>query len=149
MTQCYSVNVFADSTDSIATVTPPSTTLDITQVSVQAKIDALTNRKDLDEALKLNVLAIYQSTQDELSNITAFNERTIAFKDAIQKAPDLTKKLQKDIEQASEKPPTPDKQEFVKIPLEELTQRLAIEQYKVKHLEEQIKKLEEIKNGLR
>ena len=142
MTQCYSVNVFADSTDSIATVTTPSTTLDITQVSVQAKIDALTNRKDLDEALKLNVLAIYQSTQDELSNITAFNERTIAFKDAIQKAPDLTKKLQKDIEQASEKQPTPDKQEFVKIPLEELTQRLAIEQYKVKHLEEQIKKLE-------
>ncbi|MCX7066942.1 MAG: mechanosensitive ion channel [Methylococcales bacterium] len=142
MTQCYSVNVFADSTDLIETVTTPSTTQDITQVSVQAKIDALTNRKDLDEALKSNVLAIYQSTQDELSNITTFNERTIAFKDAIQKAPDLTKKLQKDIEQASEKQPTPDKQEFVKIPLEELTQRLAIEQYKVKHLDEQIKKLE-------
>ena len=142
MAQCYSVNIFANSTDSIATVTTPSTTQDITQASVQAKIEALNNRKDLDEALKLNVLAIYQSTQDELSNITAFNERTIAFKDAIQKAPDLTKKLQKDIEQASEKQPTPDKQEFVKIPLEELTQRLAIEQYKVKHLEEQIKKLE-------
>lgn len=143
ITPCYSVTVFAEnSTDSIATVATPSTMLDITQASVQAKIDALTNRKDLDEALKSNVLAIYHSTQDQLSNIAAFNERTIAFKDAIEQAPDLTKKLQKDIEKASEKQPIPDKQEFVKIPLEELTQRLAIEQYKAKSLEEQIKKLE-------
>ncbi|MSP28066.1 MAG: mechanosensitive ion channel [Methylococcales bacterium] len=144
ITKCYSVTVFAEEvTDSMATVVTPSTTLDITQASVQAKIDALTNRKDLDDALKSNVLAIYHSTQDELSNIAAFNERTIAFKEAIQKAPDLTKKLQRDIEQASaEKPSTSDKQEFVKIPLEDLTQRLTIEQYKVKHLEDQIKKLE-------
>ncbi|MFI3188270.1 MAG: mechanosensitive ion channel [Methylococcales bacterium] len=143
VTQCYSVNVFAENaTDSIVTVATPSTTLDTTQASVLAKIDSLTNRKDLEEALKSTVLTIYHSTQDELTNITAFNERTTAFKDAIQKAPDATKKLQRDIEQASEKPQTPDKQEFVKIPVDELTQRLAIEQYKVKHLEEQIKKLE-------
>ncbi|MDD1609414.1 MAG: mechanosensitive ion channel [Methylococcaceae bacterium] len=136
-------NVFAESP---TTPPPPEPTnynasQDITKDSLQAKIDALTARKGLDEALKSRIIAAYQSAQDELNNIKAFNEREIAFKTAIQQAPDLTKKLQKDIDQASEKPPKPNEEDFVKIPVEELTQRLVIEQDKVKQLDEQISKL--------
>jgi potassium efflux system protein len=117
-------------------------TSEITKESLQAKIDALADRKGLDEAFKSKVLAIYQEAQDDLLSIAAFNERSVAFKNAIQKAPDLTKKLQKDIELASAKQPKPNADEFTNIPVEELTQRLAIEQDKVNKLNEQIKKLE-------
>lgn len=129
------------------TVTDPpeplsySAELNITKDSLQAKIDALTARKGLDEVLKSKLIAIYQSAQDELTNIKSFNEREIAFKNAIHQVPELTKKLQKDIDLASEKLPQPDEKDFIKIPSEELTQRLAIEQDKVKQLDEQIRKL--------
>ncbi len=136
-------NVFADTT---TTPPPPNptnynTSQDITKDNLQAKIDALTARKGLDEALKSRMIAVYQSAQDELNNIKAFNERESAFKTAIQQAPDLTKKLQKDIDQASEPPPKPNEDDFTKIPVEELTQRLIIEEDKAKQLDEQISKL--------
>jgi len=114
---------------------------EISKDSLQAKIDALSARKGLDEALKSKLIAIYQSAQDELTNTQLFNERLLSFKNTIQQAPDLTKKLQKDIEQASETQPKPDEDEFTKIPVEELTQRLVIEQDKAKQLDEQISKL--------
>jgi len=75
-------NVFAESP---TTPPPPEPTnynasQDITKDSLQAKIDALTARKGLDEALKSRIIAAYQSAQDELNNIKAFNEREIALK---------------------------------------------------------------------
>jgi potassium-dependent mechanosensitive channel len=118
-----------------------SSTPEITKESLQAKIDALAERKGLEDALKSKVLAIYQAAEDELTNIAAFNERTAAFKTAIRQAPELSKKLQKDIEQASLKQPKPDANEFRKIPVEELTQRLVIEKDKVNELDDHIKKL--------
>jgi potassium efflux system protein len=141
ITHFCSGNVFAE------TAVPPSdpitysAEMDITKDSLQAKIDALTARKGLDDALKSRLIAIYQSAQDELTNIKLFNEREIAFKTAIQQAPNLSKKLQRDIDLASEPPPKPNENDFTKIPVEELTQRLVIEQDKAKQLDEQISKL--------
>lgn len=43
-------------------------------------------------------------TQDELNNISTFEERDNEFKSALKQAPEFSKKLQKDIEQASIKP---------------------------------------------
>jgi potassium efflux system protein len=117
-------------------------TSEITKEGLQAKIDALADRKGLDEVFKTKVLAIYQQAQDDLLNIASFNERSATFKTTIQQAPDLTKKLQKDIESASAKQAKPNADEFSKIPIDELTQRLVIEQDKVNQLDEQIKKLE-------
>ncbi len=132
----------AESTQSGSDTTKHVSTSEITKESLQAKIDALADRKGLDEAFKSKVLAIYQEAQDDLLSIATFNERSVAFKNAIQQAPDLTKKLQKDIDLASAKQPKPNADEFTKIPVEELTQRLVIEQDKVNKLDEQIKKLE-------
>jgi potassium efflux system protein len=137
-----SVNVFAETVDSKPDTQQQAAVLDITKDSLQAKIDALAERKGLDEALKSKLLALYQSAQDDLSNIVSFDERTTSFKNAIQQAPELSKKLQKDIDLASEKQPKPNTNDFTKIPLEELTQRLVIEQGKVNQLDEQIKKLD-------
>jgi|WetSurSiteA1Bulk_404760.scaffolds.fasta_scaffold00180_4 potassium-dependent mechanosensitive channel len=132
---------FAETTDSSADLSQASPTQEITKENLQAKIDALAERKGLDEALKSKVLAHYQAAQDELINIAAFNEQEETFKEALKQAPERSKKLQKDIDQASGKPPKPDADEFAKIPVEELTQRLVIEQDKVNDLDEHIKKL--------
>jgi potassium efflux system protein len=133
--------VFADTPEPPPEAATYSAEQDITKDNLQAKIDALTARKGLDDALKSRLIAVYQSAQDELSNTKSFNERTTAFKNTIQQAPDLNKKLQKDIDQASEAQPKPDEDEFTKIPFEELTQRLVIEQDKAKQLDDQISKL--------
>lgn len=124
--------------------TPPSTSVsqDISKQFLQERIDALTERKGLDDALKLKLQSIYQSAQDNLISIAAFNDRAATFKTAIQQAPELSRKLQKDIERASEKQAKPDPDDFIKIPIEELTQRLVIEQAKVNNLDEQIRKLD-------
>lgn len=133
--------VFADTPELPPEPTNYSAAQEISKDSLQAKIDAMAARKGLDEALKSRLIAIYQSAQDELTNTKLFNERENSFKNAIQQAPDLTKKLQKDIEQASGEQPKPDEDEFTKIPIEELTQRLVIEQDKAKQLDDQISKL--------
>ena len=136
------ISVRAETTELNSDTASTSVSQDITKESLQAKIDAIKNRNGLDEALKSKLLSIYQSAQDNLTSIATFNDQSAAFKTAIQQAPDLTRKLQKDIDQASGNQAKPDANDFIKIPIEELTQRLVIEQDKVNNLDEQIRKLD-------
>ena len=136
------VNSFAETAQLNSDVSQTASPMpEITKESLQAKIDALAERKGLDEVVKSRVLAIYQAAQDNLVNISTFNERTAALKQTIKQAPELSRKLQKEIDQASQKQPKPDTDEFRKIPVEELTQRLVIEKDKVNELTDRIKKL--------
>jgi potassium efflux system protein len=114
----------------------------ITSDALQAKIDSLNARQDLDAALKTNVLKLYQSAQDNLANTEGFNNQTAGFKEAVSKAPDKTKKLQKDIDQFQQRLSKQKIEDFGNIPIEELEQRLILEKGKISSLDEQIKNLE-------
>jgi potassium-dependent mechanosensitive channel len=118
------------------------TALEITKDMLQAKIEAINTRQGLDEALKSKVLSIYQSAQDNLGNSESFKARFGDFNQAVKRAPEKTKKLQKEIEQTLLKVSKQKPEEFNRIPTEELDQRLIIEKGKKSSLDEQIKKLE-------
>jgi len=115
---------------------------EITKDTLQAKIDAINTRQGFDELIKAKLLKFYQSAQDNLGNIETFKTRTADFKLAIKEAPDKTKKLQKEIEQAQSKPARQKPEDFSHIATEELDQRLIIEKEKISGLNEQLKKLE-------
>lgn len=114
----------------------------ITQDALQTRIDALNARQDLDAAVKTKVLKLYQSTQDNLANTEGFNSQAAGFREAVGKAPDQTKKLQRDIGHLEQKLSRQKIEDFRNIPIEELEQRLILEKEKISNLDEQIKKLE-------
>ncbi len=117
-------------------------TLDVSKDALKSKIAAINARQGLDDATKSKMLSIYQSAEDNLNNAERFNALTQAFKAAPNKAPDETKRLQKEIEQALSKVGKQKTEDFSNIPTEELDQRLIIEKGKVSNLDEQLKKLE-------
>src|SRR5664280_2385042 len=139
--------IFFGSTETWAKPAAPdtgqkNTTLEITKDTLQTKIEAINTRQGLDEALKSKVLSIYQAAQDNLSNSESFKARIIDFTQAVKKAPEETKKLQKEIEQTLLKVSKQKPEDFTKIPTEELDQRLIIEKEKISILDEQLKNLE-------
>lgn len=128
--------------DSPSKITSGLSSLDISKESIKAKIAAINARQGIDEAAKTKVLSIYQSAEDYLNNVDRFNAQAISFKSAINNAPDETKKLQKEIEQALSKAGKQKPEDFGNIPTAELDQRLIIEKGKISNLDEQLKKLE-------
>lgn len=117
-------------------------TLDVSKESLKAKIAAINSRQGLDEASKTKVLSIYQSAEDNLNNADRFSAQAISFKSAINNAPEETKKLQKEIEQALSKAGKQKFEDFGNISTAELEQRLIIEKGKISNFDEQLKKLE-------
>ena len=119
-----------------------STTFEINKETLKAKIEAINTREGIDEATKSKLLSIYQTAEDNLSNIEKFKAQTAEFKAAIKQAPEQTKKLQKELEQTLLKVSKQRLEDFNRIPVEELEQRLILEKGKVSNLDEQVKKLE-------
>ncbi|MGR8998577.1 MAG: mechanosensitive ion channel domain-containing protein [Gammaproteobacteria bacterium] len=119
-----------------------NTTLEITKDDLQAKIESIKSRQGSDEALKSKLLSVYQSAQDNIDNMEAFKVKAINFKKAIEQAPEKTKKLQKEIEQNKLKLTKKKLEDFNRIPVEELEQRLIIEREKISNLDAEIKNKE-------
>jgi potassium efflux system protein len=113
-----------------------------TKDSAQAKIDAINAREGIDEAAKSRIIKLYQSAQDNLGSLEAFKAQTTDFKKAIQQAPEKTKNLHKEIDQSQLKLTKQKLEDFNRIPVEELEQRLIIEREKISNLDEQIKSKE-------
>ena len=136
-----------DSTGAWAKSTTPdagqkSTTFEINKDALKAKIEAINTREGIDDATKSKLLSIYQTAEDNLSNIEKFKAQTAEFKAAIKQAPEQTKKLQKELEQTLLKVSKQRLEDFNRIPVEELEQRLILEKGRVSTLDEQIKKLD-------
>ncbi len=137
-----------DSTGAWAKSTTPdigqkNAAFQINQDTLKAKIEAINTREGLDEATKSKLLSIYQAAQDNLSNVEKFKAQAAAFKTATRQAPEQTKRLQKEVDQAASKLSKQKQEDFSRIPVEELEQRLILEKVKVSTLDEQIKKLED------
>ena len=120
----------------------PGESSEITQNQIQAKIEALNTKQGTDEAIKVQVLPLYQSAQDNLADIQSFTAKTIEFEEAIKQAPEKTKKLQREIGQGQQKLAKQRIEDFTSISDEELEQRLIFEKGKISALDEQIKKFE-------
>lgn len=119
-----------------------SAIFEINKDTLKTKIEAINTREGIDEATKSKLLSIYQAAEDNLSNIEKFTAQTADFKAAIKQAPEQTKKLQKELEQALLKVSKQKLEDFNQIPVEELEQRLILEKGKISNLDEQIKKIE-------
>ncbi len=119
-----------------------NTTFEINKDYLKSKIEAVNTREGIDEATKSRLLAIYQATEDNLANIEKFKIQTADFKLTIKQASEQSKKLQKDLEQALLKVAKQKPEEFGRIPVEELEQRLILEKGKISTLDEQINKVE-------
>ena len=72
-----------------------TTIIDISKEAVQTKIDTVNNRKGIDDTLKSRILSIYQSAQDNLTNIENYKIRSHDFNVAIKQSPNLLKNYQK------------------------------------------------------
>jgi len=119
-----------------------SATFEINKDTLKAKIGAINTREGIDEATKSKLLSIYQAAVDNLANVEKFKAQAADFKEAVKQAPEQTKKLQKEIEQSLLKVSKQKLEDFKRIPVEELEQRLIIEKGKISNLDEQLKKLE-------
>ncbi|MFZ2404677.1 MAG: mechanosensitive ion channel domain-containing protein [Methylobacter sp.] len=119
-----------------------SATFEINKDTLKAKIDVINTREGIDEATKSKLLSIYQSAEDNLGNIEKFKAQTADFKAALKEAPVQTKKLQKELEQGLLKVSKQKPEDFSRIPVEELEQRLVLEKGKISNLDEQIKRIE-------
>ncbi len=119
-----------------------SATFEINKDTLKAKIDAINTREGIDDATKSKLLSIYQAAEDNLANIEKFKAQTQDFKTSLKDAPEQTKKLQKELEQTLLKVSKQKLEDFSKIPVEELEQRLILEKGKISNLDEQITKLE-------
>ncbi len=119
-----------------------SAAIAIDKDAVKARIDALNVREGIDEGIKSKVLKLYRSVEDNLANIEGFKTQVAEFKASLQQAPDTTKKLQKEIEQAQRRLSKQTVENFNNIPMEELEQRLILEKENLSNLDAQISKLE-------
>ncbi len=115
---------------------------EINKDTLKAKIDAINTREGIDETTKSKLLSLYQAVEDNLLNIEKFKAQTADFKAATKQAPEDTKKLQKELEQTLLKVSRQKPEDFNRIPVEELEQRLILEKGKMSNLDEQLKKLE-------
>jgi len=110
--------------------------------ALQAKIEAISSRQGIDEAFKTKVLKYYQSAQDNLASIETYKNQEAIFKQASKQIPDKLKRLQKEIEQVQPSLDKDNLEDFSRIPVEELAQRLILEKGKLTSLTEQLQKLE-------
>jgi potassium efflux system protein len=124
---------FAASSPQIETITPEF---------IQSKIDALNARQGLEESVKSNVLKQYQAAIDNLTSNAQSLDQIADFNDALHQAPTQTKTLQQDIEQLISKVSKQIPEDFSRLPVEELEQRLIIEKGKVSQFDTQLKKVE-------
>ncbi|MGZ8927665.1 MAG: mechanosensitive ion channel domain-containing protein, partial [Methylobacter sp.] len=119
-----------------------SAAFEINKDTLKAKIGAINTREGIEEATKSKLLSIYQAAVDNLANVEKFKAQAADFKEAVKQAPEQTKKLQKEIELSLLKVSKQKLEDFNRIPVEELEQRLILEKGKVSNLDEQLKKLE-------
>ena len=119
-----------------------NTGANVTQNLIKAKIEVLDTKKEIDTTVKTQLLTLYQSAQENLTNVETATAKTVEFEAAIKQAPEKTKKLRREIAQAQQKLTKQRIEDFTKISGEELEQRLILEKDKFTAIEEQIKQFD-------
>ena len=118
------------------------TSMVISKESLQSKIDALNDRKGLDEALKTKLLSLYQASQDNLSTVDNAKARIITFNQAIKQAPSDMIALQKEIDQTQARVSKQKIDDYSQFSTQELEQKIINDKGRISSLDEQLKKTE-------
>jgi potassium-dependent mechanosensitive channel len=123
-------------------VVPTGNHTETTSDQIQAKIDAVKAKQGMDEAIKTQLVNLYQSIRDNLNITQAYNAKVTEFEDALRQGPEKIKKLQLEFEQSQQKFAKQKPEDFARIGNQELEQRLLIEKNKATQINDQIDKLE-------
>lgn len=126
----------------LSDTTKNSTGYDITKASLQNKIEALSDRQDIDAAIKDKLIKLYNADKNNLDTLESNKSRAAQYKETGKSAPEEIKKIQKELAQLQEKSDKFKSEDFNKISIDELDQRLLIEKDKISVFDEQIKQLE-------
>lgn len=114
---------------------------EISQDSLEAKITALNNRTDLNDALKNKLLGFYRSANENVRNDEWFQFLAKSYQESIEQSAVQLKELQTRLDNAQAEPVKP-VEAFNKLSIEQLEQRLALEKTGLNNLDTQIVKTE-------
>lgn len=132
-------------TDSAASVTNQTAELwathEISQDSLENKINALNNRTDLDQALKNKLLGFYRSANENVRNDEWFQFLGKSYQESIAQFAGQFKELQTKLDNLQAQP-LKQAEVFNKLSLEQLEQRLAVEKTNLNNLDSQLAKIE-------
>lgn len=121
---------------------PKTSTLTISQDSIQQKMESIKTRPGLDEALKSKVLSIYQAALDNLANSENFKAQAANFSAELKLAPEKSKQLHKSIDQTLQHIAKQHNGDFSNLSVEQLEQNLVQQKGLLSTLEEQLAKLD-------
>ncbi len=114
---------------------------EISQDSLENKINALKNRTDLDEAQKNKLLGFYRAANENLRNDEWFQFLAQSYQQAIEQSAGKLKEQQAKLNNfQAQQTKTPEI--FNRLSVEQLEQRLALEKTNLNNLETQLAKLE-------
>ena len=114
----------------------------LNSVQIKAKIEELNSKQGVAEDTKAQLLPLYQSALDNLSDIEANSAKMLDYESALKDAPEKARKIQRELEQIQQKLGKKTDEDFSGIPNAELEQRLVLEKEKMAGVDEHIKKLE-------
>lgn len=114
---------------------------EISQDSLENKINALNNRTDLDESLKKKLIGFYRAANENLRDDEWFQFLAKSYQEAIEQSAAKIKEQQTRFDefQAQQSKPA---ELFNKLSLEQLEQRLALEKTNLNNLDTQIARIE-------
>jgi potassium efflux system protein len=115
---------------------------EVSQDSLENKINELNNQTNLDEKLKKKLLNFYQTAVENVRNDEWFQFLSKTYQDTIKQSPIQIKELQVKLKQIQTLPAKKDKDMFNKLSREQLEEQLALEKTNLNNLDTQITKLE-------
>ncbi len=116
--------------------------IDLKKETLQSKIDALNDRKGLDEDLKTKLLSIYQTTQDNINNIESYKAKIITYNQSLKEAPPEIKSVLKEIDQTQLRIIKQKLSDYSTDSTIELEQKVIDDKGKISTLDEQLKKID-------
>ncbi|MFI3136112.1 MAG: mechanosensitive ion channel, partial [Methylococcaceae bacterium] len=109
---------------------------------LDAKMKALSDKADLNEASKSKLQAIYEATKENLNTLTRFKEQTAQYQEALHSAPLKIKNIQADITRTEALIKEQPSENVQAIPTDELEQRYILEKTKLSTLDDDIKQVD-------
>jgi len=114
----------------------------ITLAAIQKKIDAITNKNNLEEALKQRILAAYYAAEANLEELLILEQRSQMTQSQLKNLPAEIKQLEKRINETENQLKNQQAEKFLNYPIDDLEQRLIIEKSSLNELNSSISRLE-------
>ncbi len=115
---------------------------EITLATIQKKIDAITNKTNLEEALKQRILAAYYAAEANIEELLNLEQEIQTAQNLIKNLPSEIKQLEQRIGETEDQLKNQQEEKFLDHPVDDLEQRLIIEKSNLNELNSSISRLE-------